>query len=166
MEVGMLHFWLRKCPLSVTLFLCHCKPEPKCNISGKVPTSPTWKKRKINLSPLFGLQCLNFIGWAVLKLVMKLSPISPYGQCTLLQNLTRWPPFFWLFPALIQIGKWIKLSRTKIKLILLVCPRYLKHVLLTHLPSRCVLTFFPTLQRATSQMVESSALQGAQTRCI
>ena len=35
-------------------------------------------------------------------------------------------PFFRMFPALIQIGEWIKLSRTKIKLILLVCPRYLK----------------------------------------
>ena len=40
------------------------------------------------------------------------------------------------------------------------------HVLLTHVPPRCGLTFFPTPQRATSQTVESSSLQGAQTGSI
>ena len=42
--------------------------------------------------------------------------------------------------------------------------RKMLHVFLTHLPPRCALTFFPTPQRATSQTVESSSLQGAQTR--
>ena len=44
--------------------------------------------------------------------------------------------------------------------------RKMLHVLLTHLLRRRVLTFFPAPQRATSQTVESSSLQGAQTRCI
>ena len=44
--------------------------------------------------------------------------------------------------------------------------RKMVHVLLTHLPPRCALTFFNTPQRATSQLVESSSFQGAQTICI
>ena len=44
--------------------------------------------------------------------------------------------------------------------------RKMLHVLLTHLPPRYALTFFPTPQRATSQTVESSSLQGARTGCI
>ena len=34
--------------------------------------------------------------------------------------------------------------------------RKMLHILLTHLPPTCALTFSPTPQRATSQMVESS----------
>ena len=40
--------------------------------------------------------------------------------------------------------------------------RKMLHVLLTHLPPRCALTFFPRSRRASSQTLENTSLQGAQ----